>query len=102
MTRLSTLLITAHVFDNGMLGVKMPAALRPGTYEGALALQRQEVRALEPAASPESFVPLPLYLEQAKADCVRKALDACGGNRTQTAKLLGVDVRTIFRMLFDE
>lgn len=52
--------------------------------------------------APESFVPLPQYVEQMKADYIRKALDACAGNRTQAAKLLGVDVRTVFRALTED
>jgi DNA-binding NtrC family response regulator len=101
MSKLSSLPVTAQVFDDGMLGVKMPTDLRPGKYEGVLVVQRSE-----PAASVNEkltdFVPLPQFLEQARADYIRKALDACGGNRTQAAKLLAVDVRTVFRALSEE
>jgi hypothetical protein len=93
MHKLSTTQVTAQVFDDGMLGVKMRTDLRPGTYEGVLVLQRQEVRTADPTKSPDTFVPL--------AEYVLRCLDACNGNRTQTANLLGVDVRTIFRLLAD-
>lgn len=100
MPKLTTLTVTAEVFDDGILGVKAPTDLKPGTYDGVLVLQRQAEPPVVQAG--ETFMPLAEYVEQAKAEYVQRALAACDGNRTQTAKLLGVDARTIFRMLSKE
>lgn len=43
--------------------------------------------------------PLKEAVEEFKASYVRKALAHCGGNRTRTARVLGVDARTVFRFL---
>lgn len=43
--------------------------------------------------------PLSEALEQFRADYIDRALAHFGGNRTQTAKALGIDVRTVFRHL---
>jgi DNA-binding NtrC family response regulator len=43
--------------------------------------------------------PLAEAVEDFRRGYVERVLNRCGGNRTQAARLLGVDVRTIFRML---
>lgn len=45
------------------------------------------------------FKPMTEAVEEFKAAYIAKALEKTGCNRTRAAKLLGVDVRTIFRML---
>ncbi len=50
-------------------------------------------------ASEGRVLPLNEAKEQFALDYVRRILEQNDGNRTQTAKELGVDVRTIFRYL---
>jgi DNA-binding NtrC family response regulator len=51
---------------------------------------------------PESFapvLPLPQAIEEYRKRYINEVLERNGGNRTKTAKDLGVDPRTIFRHL---
>ena len=53
----------------------------------------------------ESKVPEAVRNENAKKlaemerDLIRSTLDQCGGNRTRTAQVLGIGVRTLFNKL---
>jgi two-component system response regulator HydG len=40
-----------------------------------------------------------IALEEMERRYVRRVLDACGGNKTQAAKVLGVDRRSLYRRL---
>jgi two-component system response regulator HydG len=40
-----------------------------------------------------------ITLEEMERRYVRRVLDACGGNKTQAAKVLGVDRRSLYRRL---
>ncbi|HEY3745887.1 MAG TPA: helix-turn-helix domain-containing protein [Gemmatimonadaceae bacterium] len=42
-----------------------------------------------------------LTLEEVKRQHVLAVLDACGGNRANTARALGVDRKTLYRWLVD-
>ncbi len=46
---------------------------------------------------PESFTPAPA--PSSEPERLREALNACGGNRTKAAKLLGMDRSTLWRKL---
>ena len=55
MKKLVALTVEAKVFDDGILGVKMPVDLEPGTYTAALVVNthREEPRAvLGPVVEP--------------------------------------------------
>lgn len=54
---------------------------------------------LEEAPLPQRSEPVPSVPESSEEDRLRRALDQCGGNRTQTAKLLGMDRSTLWRKL---
>ena len=103
---LNAIPVEARVFDDGLLGVKQPVALRPGIYDAVLVVGARRPDAREVVAKPnvvvDDFLPLEDFLERARREHVRQALAATDGNRTQAARLLGVDVRTVFRILGKE
>ena len=78
-----------------------PAAREPD-QEGGGAGGEAAARPRGSGARPEQLEPI-LPLEQAKEEFqkryINEVLERNGGNRTQTAKDLGVDPRTIFRHL---
>ncbi len=47
----------------------------------------------------EQLEPLGAYLDRARREHVVEVVRACGGSRKDAAKALGVDVRTVFRIL---
>jgi DNA-binding NtrC family response regulator len=53
----------------------------------------------QPAPAPASSAPIGLAaivpLDQMEKQAILQAVDACGGNRTQAARLLGISVRTM-------
>jgi DNA-binding NtrC family response regulator len=51
------------------------------------------------AAESSAFPPLADAVETFRREYILRALDRCGGNRTQAARLLGVEPRTVFRYL---
>lgn len=93
----------ARVFEDGVLGIKAATDLTEGDYEAVVVVQSRAIeRTSVGTAAPPTDTPLePLdrYLERMRREHVGAALERANGNRTQAAKLLGVDVRTIFRLL---
>lgn len=82
-----------------VIRITLPAdvgALGPGEHEVVLQVEaapggaREEAGALEPLAD---------HLDRARLAHVRAALRAANGSRKAAAKALGIDVRTIFRIL---
>jgi DNA-binding NtrC family response regulator len=70
--------------------------------KAVLLADRPLVTAEDLDLGPESFapvLPLALALEEHRKRYINEVLDRNGGNRTKTAKDLGVDPRTIFRHL---
>ena len=58
------------------------------------ALYPQDLEETTRAAEPEQFLP-----EEREEERLRQALEQCGGNRTKTAKMLGMDRSTLWRKL---
>jgi DNA-binding NtrC family response regulator len=100
MARLTPLEVDVDVSDDGSVVVHPHGRLAPGHYAGVLIVGVEEPPVEPPR--PESIVPLAEYVEHARREHVMRALRACGGNRTRAARLLGVDVRTVFRALAAE
>jgi DNA-binding NtrC family response regulator len=97
MTRLTSREVELEVSADGHVALQTPLRLPPGRHTGVLVLALEPER--EEPPRPESIVPLAEYVEHARREHVMRALQACGGNRTRAARLLGVDVRTVFRTL---
>jgi DNA-binding NtrC family response regulator len=91
----------ARVFEDGLLGIKTPSELPPGEYVAVVVMTEGGAGpAVEPPPTSDGPIEsLDDFLERMKLAHVRAALARAGGNRTQAAKLLGVDVRTVFRLL---
>jgi len=54
----------------------------------------------QPASKPVPAADRPLRaLREIEADYIREVLDACGGNRTKAADILGLSVVTLWRKL---
>ncbi len=70
------------------LALRDPGEMRPVTIE-ELALD----------ASLAEIVPLGEAVERFRREYILQAIERCGGNRTQAAKALHVDPRTVFRYL---
>jgi DNA-binding NtrC family response regulator len=99
---LAILRAKAKVFEDGMLGFKTPTDLAPGEYEAVVVLRSvppSEGREVDADAPIE---PMDRFLERMRHEHLQAALVRAGGNRTQAAKLLGVDPRTVFRLLDKE
>jgi transcriptional regulator with GAF, ATPase, and Fis domain len=100
---LPVLRMQAKVFEDGMLGIKGPTDLTPGEYEAVVVLQR-----VVPVGPPHVECETPplesmeRFIERMRREHLEAALARAGGNRTQAAKLLGVDARTVFRLLGKE
>lgn len=96
---LPVLHLTANEFEDGVLGIKTTTDLHPGDYEAVVVLRR-----VLPPPPPEPvgagpFEPMEAFLERMRSEHLRDALARAEGNRTQAAKLLGVDPRTVFRLI---
>ena len=102
MKKLFTLTLEAKVFEDGMLGIKLPVDLPPGAYAAVVVLDPEQPPAAAASVSGDPIEPLAAYVERARKEHIQRALDACGGNRSQAARVLGVDARTVFRFLADE
>ncbi len=81
-------------------------ALEPGEHEALLTVTSRQEPAPQsaPASAPPApetrgIEPLASHLERARREHVLAAVRAAGGNRTAAAKALGVDIRTVFRVL---
>lgn len=100
---LPVLRMQAKVFEDGTLGIKGPTDLAPGEYDAVVVLHRTlavaPARIEDPTAPME---PMERFIERMRHEHVEAALARAGGNRTQAAKLLGVDARTVFRLLGKE
>ncbi len=70
------------------------ALLEPGSHEALLVVERADV-----GNDAESIEPLAVHLDRAKLEHVRAAVRAARGSRRAAARALGVDVRTVFRIL---
>jgi transcriptional regulator with PAS, ATPase and Fis domain len=96
---LTVLRATAKVSGDGALSVNIPSDLAPGDYEAVLTLRavpkREDVRSTTDAP----IEPLDRFLDRMRREHLHAALARAEGNRTQAAKLLGVDIRTVFRFL---
>lgn len=95
-----TLHVDARIFDDGMLGIKTRTELAPGAYDAVVVLRRRD----EPASvsSVDGSAPiehLDAFIDRMRKAHVEAALARAGGNRTHAARMLGVDVRTVFRLL---
>jgi transcriptional regulator with PAS, ATPase and Fis domain len=79
-----------------VIRITLPAgALEPGEHEVVLVVEaapgaHEKAEPLEPLAD---------HLDRARLAHVRAALRAANGSRKAAAKALGIDVRTIFRIL---
>ena len=69
-------------------------ALEPGEHEVVLV-----VEAADAAGDGATLEPLAEHLERARLAHVRAAVRAANGSRKAAAKALGIDVRTVFRVL---
>jgi len=102
MNGLITLRAEAKVFDDRMLGIKLPVDLDPGTYEAVVVLARHGEPATPVSDTTAPVAPLAEHMERERKAHIQRALDASGGNRSQAARLLGVDVRSVFRHLAED
>lgn len=89
--------VVAKVFDDALLGIKAKTSLPPGEYDAVVVLSPRSKPTLP--QFPDGPETLDDYVNRMRKEYVLRALDAAGGNRTQAAKLLGVDIRTVFRVL---
>ena len=101
MDKLLTVRAAAKVFDDGLLGIKTRTELPPGDYAAVIVLMEATVPAPAPTASApdEPFEPLDEFVERMRKQHVEAALARVAGNRTQAARILRVDPRTVFRYL---
>jgi DNA-binding NtrC family response regulator len=83
----------AHVQRFG-LGNELAA----GAGAGAAAAERTVVLPSVPPADPVGAL-IGRPLADVEAELVRRTLEHCGGNRTRTAAMLGIGVRTLFNRL---
>ncbi|MCC6523419.1 MAG: helix-turn-helix domain-containing protein [Polyangiaceae bacterium] len=81
-----------------MLGLKLPTELPPGDYDAVVVLQAAPVPG-ELGNASKPIEPMEPFLDRMRREHLEAALARTGGNRTQAAKLLGVDVRTVFRLI---
>jgi transcriptional regulator with PAS, ATPase and Fis domain len=96
---LTVLRVPAKVFDDGMMGIKTKTQLAEGDYEAIVVLRHVAPPKLVSASVGESVEQLEVFIERMRREHVQMALERVGGNRTQAATLLDVDVRTIFRFV---
>jgi DNA-binding NtrC family response regulator len=86
-----------------MLPVMLPAvppsgpAVVAGPAPTALPVAPAPVPA--PAAAPAAAEAAPGTLRDAELEIIRQALAACGGNRSRTAAMLGISVKTLYNKL---
>ena len=99
---LTVLRATAKVFEDGILGVKCPTDLAPGEYEAILTLRPVPKDEATTRAADAAIEPMDRFVERMRREHLQAALARTEGNRTQAAKLLGVDARTVFRLLEKE
>lgn len=94
----------AKVFEDGVLGIKLGTDLAPGEYEAVVVLHPKGPALTNPEISTddEPIEPMDRFLDRMRREHLQAALSRAGGNRTQAAKLLGVDARTVFRLLGKE
>lgn len=97
---LAVLRATARVFEDGVVGIKTATDLAPGEYEAVVVLR--SVSEPQPRVGDGPVEPMDRFIERMRREHLRAALEQTGGNRTQAAKLLGVDPRTVFRLLDKE
>jgi DNA-binding NtrC family response regulator len=99
---LAVLRANAKVFEDGLLGVKVPTDLAPGEYEAVVVLRATSPAEARGVDAQTPIEPMDRFLERMRREHLQAALERAGGNRTQAAKLLGVDPCTVFRLLDKE
>jgi hypothetical protein len=91
--------VEVWVYEGGVMGLRGRTNLPPGGYDALLVIGGPRKTGARANASEDTVEALDSYVERAKRTYVAQILAACDGNRTRAAKLLGVDVRTVFRLL---
>ena len=78
--------------------------IRPGAdRETDTGIENERTVVLMPSPPLDAFAPLlGRKLADVEAELVRRTLAHCGGNRTRTAEMLGIGVRTLFNKLQDD
>jgi hypothetical protein len=94
--------VEVWVYEGGAMGLVARSSLPPGGYDALLVIGGLRKSGARVQASEDTVEPLERHIERVKSAYVAQILAACGGNRTRAAKLLGVDVRTVFRLLAKE
>jgi DNA-binding NtrC family response regulator len=88
--------LQTHHFEGQRLGLSHPlarqAALKSMTPSSNQAIANGGAGAALPA---DSLVLTSLNIDEAERQLIQRALEAAGGNRTKTADLLGISVRTL-------
>jgi hypothetical protein len=94
--------VEVWVYEGGVMGLRGQSSLPPGGYDALLLVGGRCKSGARVQASEETVESLERHIERAKSTYVAQVLASCGGNRTKAAKLLGIDVRTVFRLLAKE
>lgn len=71
-------------------------------HDGSTEVEAEELGLANPKTQDAAILPLEVAIEHFRRDYVRRTLERMGGNRSQTAHVLGVDPRTVFRYLEKE
>jgi len=89
--------LQAHAFDGQQLGLVHPLARQAPARTAALSGGATPGGAASIGGSvpPNAVVLTSLDIDEAEAALIRRALEVAKGNRTRTAELLGISVRTL-------
>jgi hypothetical protein len=98
-SRYENIPVEVWVYEGGVMGMRGRTSLPEGGYDALLTIGGPRKSGARVRVDEETVESLESYVERAKSTYVAQILAACDGNRTRAAKLLGVDVRTVFRLL---
>src|SRR5262245_53613767 len=100
MSKVVTIDVDARVLGDGTLRLKLPVRMAPGDYPAVVTLGKRKAKKKATKGDPgKPTATLAEHVEAARRQCLRLALERCGGNRSRAARLLGVDPRTVFRLV---
>src|SRR5262249_10257383 len=89
----------SNVIERAVVFVKGPHILPEDLPPHLLAVVPTEKKPMRTSSNPSISVPLGTSLKEVEELLIRKTLESTSGDKNMTAKLLGINSRTIYRKL---